>query len=97
MFIWIACILFLLSASGLIVSMLRLADNIFGSVSDAKLEILVEAFISLEWVSTAPSDALLLVAVFLIASALSLRGITRATTTSNSTRITRYRPYNWQV
>ena len=77
MFALIAFILFILSASGLVVSMLRLNEHVFGNVSDVKLEALLEVFTSFEWVMEMPNDALLLVAAFLIASVLSLGAVFR--------------------
>lgn len=93
MFILIACIFFLLSVSGLIVSMLRLKEYVLGDVSNAKLEAVIERLITFEWIAKLPNDALLLVAVFLIASVLSLRAILRTNPSSRSAANLRYRQY----
>lgn len=90
MFVFIAGILFLLSASGLVVSLLRLKEDVPLDVTNAEMDAIVEMLLSLEWVSRLPHDALLLVAVFLIASGVSLRVIMRGSS-AKPAGYTRYR------
>lgn len=91
MFFLIAFTFFILSACGLAVSMLRLKEAVPVDLSNIKLDSIMDMQFSFDWVLKLPHDALLLVAVFLIASVLSLGAVKRASSASRPAGFTRYR------
>lgn len=93
MFFLLGLVFLVLSASGLAVSLLRLKEHIPSDASNVKFGGIMEVVRSFEWVSDMPHEALLLVAVFLIASVLSLGAVSRSGSSSKRNKSTGYVGY----
>ncbi len=92
MFTLFASILFLISISGLAISLFRVSEQVLKNTQISEWQVILERLSTFEWVSKLPHDELLLIAVFLIASALSLRAIG-----DSKPRVKTPAKSNWQV